>query len=158
MPSNSLPDADLNLPEMKTKSPSCPSGGVHMYDGIVFLSTLTCIISGFLIGGHASITQMERKDTGMNTWCQNVSGKMVKLQIQHFVLWLMIYSCCEAYRTTDTLPSLSLVSVTVSSFWDTCCTPEQSFDIFFSRSSKFLVSSAMKRRHVKYATVYRMWF
>ena len=25
---NSLPDADLNLPEMKTKS---PSGGVHMY-------------------------------------------------------------------------------------------------------------------------------
>ena len=31
MPSNSLPDADLNLPEMKTKSPSCPSGGVHMY-------------------------------------------------------------------------------------------------------------------------------
>ena len=31
MPSNSLPDADLSLPEMKTKSPSCPSGGVHMY-------------------------------------------------------------------------------------------------------------------------------
>ena len=31
MPSNSLPEADLNLPEMKTKSPSCPSGGVHMY-------------------------------------------------------------------------------------------------------------------------------
>ena len=31
MPSNSLPDADLNLPEMKTKSPSCPAGGVHMY-------------------------------------------------------------------------------------------------------------------------------
>ena len=31
MLSNSLPDADLNLPEMKTKSPSCPSGGVHMY-------------------------------------------------------------------------------------------------------------------------------
>ena len=30
-PSNSLPDADLNLPEMKTKSPSCPSGEVHMY-------------------------------------------------------------------------------------------------------------------------------
>ena len=29
--SNSLPDSDLNLPEMKTKSPSCPSGGVHMY-------------------------------------------------------------------------------------------------------------------------------
>ena len=28
---NSLPDADLNLPEMKTKSPSCPAGGVHMY-------------------------------------------------------------------------------------------------------------------------------
>ena len=27
----SLPDADLNLPEMKTKSPSCPAGGVHMY-------------------------------------------------------------------------------------------------------------------------------
>ena len=25
MPSNSLPDADLNLPEMKTKSPSCPA-------------------------------------------------------------------------------------------------------------------------------------
>ena len=32
MPSNSLPDADFNLPEMKTKSPSCPSGRVHMYD------------------------------------------------------------------------------------------------------------------------------
>ena len=31
MPSNSLPDADLNLPEMKTKSPSCPAGGVQMY-------------------------------------------------------------------------------------------------------------------------------
>ena len=31
MPSNSLPDADLNLPEMKTKSRSCPAGGVHMY-------------------------------------------------------------------------------------------------------------------------------
>ena len=31
MPSNSLPDADLNLPEIKTKSPSCPAGGVHMY-------------------------------------------------------------------------------------------------------------------------------
>ena len=31
MPLNSLPEADLNLPEMKTKSPSCPSGGVHMY-------------------------------------------------------------------------------------------------------------------------------
>ena len=30
-PSNSLPDAGLNLPEIKTKSPSCPSGGVHMY-------------------------------------------------------------------------------------------------------------------------------
>ena len=28
---NSLPDADLNLPEMKTKSPSYPSGGYHMY-------------------------------------------------------------------------------------------------------------------------------
>ena len=31
MPSNSLPDANLNLPEMKTKSPSLQSGGVHMY-------------------------------------------------------------------------------------------------------------------------------
>ena len=31
MQSNSLPDADLNLPEMKTKSPTCPAGGVHMY-------------------------------------------------------------------------------------------------------------------------------
>ena len=31
-PSHSLPDADLNLPEMKTKSPSCPAGGVHMYE------------------------------------------------------------------------------------------------------------------------------
>ena len=31
MPLNSLPDADFNLPEMKTKSPSCPSGRVHMY-------------------------------------------------------------------------------------------------------------------------------
>ena len=31
MPSNSLPDADLNLPEMKTKSPSCPAVAVHMY-------------------------------------------------------------------------------------------------------------------------------
>ena len=32
MPSNRLPDADFNLPEMKTKSPSCPAGRVHMYD------------------------------------------------------------------------------------------------------------------------------
>ena len=31
MQSNSLSDADFNLPEMKTKSPSCPAGGVHMY-------------------------------------------------------------------------------------------------------------------------------
>ena len=31
MASDSLPDADLNLPEIKTKSPSSPSGGVHMY-------------------------------------------------------------------------------------------------------------------------------
>ena len=35
MPSNSLPDADFNLPEMKTKSPSCPSGRVHMYAVVV---------------------------------------------------------------------------------------------------------------------------
>ena len=39
MPSNSLPDADPNLPEMKTKSPSCPSGGVHMYD--IFVPVFT---------------------------------------------------------------------------------------------------------------------
>ena len=32
MPSNSLLDADLSLPEMKTKSPSCPAGEVHMYE------------------------------------------------------------------------------------------------------------------------------
>ena len=31
MPSNSLPDADVNLPEIKTKCPSRPSGEVHMY-------------------------------------------------------------------------------------------------------------------------------
>ena len=31
MPSNSLPNGDLNLQEMKTKSPTCPSGGYHMY-------------------------------------------------------------------------------------------------------------------------------
>ena len=31
MPSISLPDADFNLPEMKTRSPSRPSGRVHMY-------------------------------------------------------------------------------------------------------------------------------
>ena len=31
MPSNSLPDGDLNLPEMKTKSPTCLSGDYHMY-------------------------------------------------------------------------------------------------------------------------------
>ena len=41
MPSNSLPDADLNLPEMKTKSPSCPAGGVHMYAIPVRLTNLT---------------------------------------------------------------------------------------------------------------------
>ena len=35
MLSNNLPDADFNLPEMKTKSPSCPSGWVHMY-GITY--------------------------------------------------------------------------------------------------------------------------
>ena len=38
MPSNSLPDADFSLPEMKTKSPSCPSGRVHMY---VYLEVLS---------------------------------------------------------------------------------------------------------------------
>ena len=31
MLSNCLLDVDLNLPEMKTKSPSCPSEGYHMY-------------------------------------------------------------------------------------------------------------------------------
>ena len=36
MPLNSLPDADFNLPEMKTKSPSCPTGGVHMYDAFAW--------------------------------------------------------------------------------------------------------------------------
>ena len=46
MPSNSLPNADLNLPEMKIKSPSCPAGGVHMYalmataEGMLALLTL----------------------------------------------------------------------------------------------------------------------
>ena len=30
MPSKSLPDGDLSLHEMKTKSPTCPSGGYHM--------------------------------------------------------------------------------------------------------------------------------
>ena len=38
MPSNSLPEADLNLPEMKTNSPSCPLGGVHMYAEKIFFS------------------------------------------------------------------------------------------------------------------------
>ena len=38
MLSNSLPDADLNLPEMKTKSPSCPAEGVHMYDNVWHIS------------------------------------------------------------------------------------------------------------------------
>ena len=43
MPSNSLPDADLNLPEMKTKSPSCPAGEVHMYvQGMQEKSDLSC--------------------------------------------------------------------------------------------------------------------
>ena len=32
MLSNSLPDGDLNRQEMKTKSPTCPSGGYHMYE------------------------------------------------------------------------------------------------------------------------------
>ena len=31
MPSNSVQDGDLNLQEMKTKSPACPLGGYHMY-------------------------------------------------------------------------------------------------------------------------------
>ena len=44
MPSNSLPDADFNLPEMKTKSPSCPPGRVHMYDTIVVNKTVLSII------------------------------------------------------------------------------------------------------------------
>ena len=38
MQSNSLPVADLNLPEMKTKSPPCPAGGVHMYATILILN------------------------------------------------------------------------------------------------------------------------
>ena len=36
MPSNSLPDRDLNLQEMKTKSPICPPGGYHMYADKLF--------------------------------------------------------------------------------------------------------------------------
>ena len=43
MQSNSLPDADPNLPEMKTKSPSCPTGGVHMY-GLGFKSHLGYVL------------------------------------------------------------------------------------------------------------------
>ena len=43
MPSKSLPDADLNLPEMNTKSPSCPAGGVHMYVSMIL--TEICIFS-----------------------------------------------------------------------------------------------------------------
>ena len=51
MPLNSLPEADLNLPEMKTKSSSCPSGGVHMYAYAVKVTfeknvfTSTCVYS-----------------------------------------------------------------------------------------------------------------
>ena len=37
MPSNSLPDGDFNLQEMKTKSPSCPSGGYHMYEYLIII-------------------------------------------------------------------------------------------------------------------------
>ena len=40
MPSNSLQDGDINLQEMKTKSPTCPSGGYHMYDVVI---SYTCI-------------------------------------------------------------------------------------------------------------------
>ena len=43
MPSNSLPDAALNLPEMKTKSPSRPAGGVHMYESEISLMQNCCI-------------------------------------------------------------------------------------------------------------------
>ena len=35
MLSNSLPDGDLNRQEMKTKSPTCPSGGYHMYEDVL---------------------------------------------------------------------------------------------------------------------------
>ena len=51
MLSNSLPDAGVNLPEMKTKSPSCPSGGVHMYEETCFRLHLnkrkTCLLLCF---------------------------------------------------------------------------------------------------------------
>ena len=40
MRSNSLPYADLNLPEIKTKSPSCLLGGAHMYVYIFFFNML----------------------------------------------------------------------------------------------------------------------
>ena len=46
MPSNSLPDADLNLPEMKTKSPSCPAGGVRMY--VIFVLYFDFIVYNVL--------------------------------------------------------------------------------------------------------------
>ena len=68
MPSNSLPDADLNLPEMKIKSPSCPAGGVHMYEVIYHskcsldscffsngLSNLSHDLSGIQGGGQDTV-------------------------------------------------------------------------------------------------------
>ena len=46
LPSNSLPDADLNLPEMKTISP-CASGGVHMYDSPAVNPSLLWLFKAF---------------------------------------------------------------------------------------------------------------
>ena len=57
MPWNSLPDADFNLPEMKTKSPSCPSGRVHMYAQMKSQRD-----SSFPADGHkASLNKMNNK-------------------------------------------------------------------------------------------------
>ena len=67
MPSNSLPDADLNLPEMKTKSPSCPVGGVHMYE-IVFKQN-----------SSAPMLSMPRLESLSNGFKQNSSAPMLSL-------------------------------------------------------------------------------
>ena len=65
MPSNSLPDGDLNLQEMKTKSPTCPSGGYHMYAGAlgqtkkVNRGIISTLLHVYLLSGPDNLSMEE---------------------------------------------------------------------------------------------------
>ena len=62
MPSNSLPDGDLTLQEMKTKSPTCPAEGYLTY--IIFVK------QGSGMGGPSRWTEMNPPK--INVKCENL--------------------------------------------------------------------------------------